>query len=91
MNEAVAPDAYWMLTTFGVACVVSQGWTGTITSEARHRTHLVVAYIIIALVHALPIRPTRERFCDILDIWDSLDERTNWPVNVALGNPVQIN
>jgi hypothetical protein len=80
-----------MLTTFGVACVVSQRWTGTIASEARHRTHLVVAYIVITLVHALPIRPARERFRDVLDIRDPIDERTNWPVNVALGNPVQIN
>ncbi len=64
---------------------------GTVASETRRRTHLVVAHIIITLIHALPIRPARECLCDVLDIWDSVDEGTNWPANLIHSNPVQIN
>ena len=65
--------------------------TGTVALGTRHRTHLIVAYIVIALVNALAIRPTRERFCDVLDIWDSVYKGSDWPTDMTHGNTVQIN
>lgn len=59
-------------------------------SETR-RTHLVVADVVVALIHAFPVRSMDERFRDVLDIRDSVDEGTNRPANSTHGNPVQIN
>lgn len=53
--------------------------------------YLVVADIVIALVHAFPVRPVRERVRDVLDIWDSVHEGANWPASATRGNAVQIN
>ena len=54
-------------------------------------TYLVIADIVVALVHALPVRPMRDRFCHVLDIRDFVDEGPNWPAGVTPTNSVQIN
>ena len=56
----------------------------------RGVTYLVIANIVVALVYALPVRPMRDRFCDVLDIRDFVDEGPNWPAGVTPTNPVQI-
>jgi len=58
---------------------------------SENRSYLVVADVIVALIHAFPIRPMRERFCDVLDIWDSIHEGAHRPASVTRGNSVQIN
>jgi hypothetical protein len=53
--------------------------------------YLVITDVIVALVYALTVRPVRQRFRDVLYIWDSIDEWVNWPRGVTRSNPIQIN
>src|SRR6266566_8243557 len=96
VKETVAPDAYWRLTTFGeergCVCMISGSSCGqSSVGESRIGPYLVVTDIIIAFIHTFPVRPMRERFCNILDIWDSIHEGCYRPASVTRGNSVQIN
>lgn len=68
----------------GSSC--GQSWVG----ESGH-PYLVVTDIVIALIHAFPVRPMRERFCNVFDIWNSIHEGSYRPASITGGNSVQIN